>query len=512
MIKYLFFIPLILTTLIFGIDSSHSQEEDPMVIESGEAEYNGKEISLNGNVIVHHELGKVMANQLVIIPSTEKGKKKKFSFLKMKENIKIESKDGGCLTCQEAEIDYAHLKGIFLGNPEQSDVIYKHYKAEVDTNKNPSFILKSDQMEMKLIRSFDSQSQSHKSSIRQIQAKKHVRAYYNQNYLILADLAIYDRITPDQTDSTYESLLLSVEDSNNGVCQIINQNGDTLQSNHVTIDLRNRQLTCSYPKGSLRTGREGENKEPILFSSENLVWNEADNVLSLRKNVKFDQVGFGSLRTNQEIQLHQSLVNDEKKIHSIISLAETEMTYLDEENKLTHKILCHGPLTIDHEHFIVIMKSPTDNQGNITQENQVYFEDLAGEIWADELQLKYQLDGHRLIPLELAMQGHVKILNRFDGHLQESGSVLQYALADNVTYFSKSKEMILSSKGGNRALFFDKVNHLQISAPTLKIFRDIKTNKSSFQGIGDVRFTFIEHEFDQLKERFQLEEQPIKAP
>jgi hypothetical protein len=66
--------------------------------------------------------------------------------------------------------------------------------------------------------------------------------------------------------------------------------------------------------------------------------------------------------------------------------------------------------------------------------------------------------------------------------------------------------MTLAGVNGNRVLFFDKVNNVQMSAPSLKVRHDSSTQKDSIQGLGDVRFTFIEKELEQLKEHFRLEE------
>jgi len=70
-----------------------------------------------------------------------------------------------------------------------------------------------------------------------------------------------------------------------------------------------------------------------------------------------------------------------------------------------------------------------------------------------------------------------------------------------------SQEMILKANRNARVLFYDKVNNIQVSADTLKVNRDPHTNKESIKGTGDVRFTFVQQELDQLREQFNLKDQ-----
>ncbi len=501
-LRQILFLFLGLSSFIFGVDSIQ-EEEEPMIIQSGEAEYDGKEIVLKGDVVIQHELGIISAHQLAVIPSSEKDKNKRFSFLKMKEDIVIDSKESGQLYCQEAEIDYACLKGVFLGNQKQLEVVYTSGKKSKNLEK-PLLILKSGQMQVELTRQYDSEKQSHFASIHQIQADHHVTAHYNQEYLILADRALYQRLPSSSPNTSTEILSLY---SDHRPCRVINENGDQLQADTVTVDLTTRRLMLYHVQGTLYANRDKKKQLPLHFSSENLIWNDIDQVLLLQKQVRLQQEEWGYLETDKEIQIYQSLMDGKRETSMIVAPEETKLTCLDEKNRLLHKMTCHGPLIVDHKNSQIFMQSPFDEQGQVLADKQVYFEDVAGDIYADQVWLNYEnLNGRSLATVLLSMQGHVRLFNRFDGHLQESSSVLQYALADQVDYLSGKKEMVLSGQGGNRVLLFDKGNHMQMSASSLRIHRDEKSHKESIQGIGDVRFTFIEHEFNQLKQRLHLEE------
>jgi lipopolysaccharide export system protein LptA len=479
-----------------------SGQEEPMVIQSGEAEYNGREISLVGQVVVQHELGQLSSHQLKVIPNKDKDKKKRFSFLKLKEDVLIKSKDGSTLACQEADIDYAQLKGIFLGDEKYRDVVYTNQEQQKGSEQDAhvSLIVKSNRMQVKLLRQYDPESQSHKSSIHQMQADQHVRAYYNQDYLVLADHAFYQKLPNDET------LFLYSDTWGEDVCQIKDQNGDQLQANRITVDLIKRQMVLENPRGMIWVKQEDLSLQPVHFSARHSIWDEKEQILLLQQDVKLYQEGFGRIETDKEVKIYQSVIDGKKGIRSIVSNEETDLTYADEKNGTAHKIICHGPLIVDHEHLDIWMNSPVNEEGNSVQDKQVYFEHLAGDVYADQVHIKYEWNNQNLVPTKIIMRGHVLILNRFNGHLQESGSILQYALADLVEYFPNNEEMFLYGQG-QRVLLFDKVNNLQMSAPALRIRRDGTSKKELIQGIGDVRFTFIEHEFTQLKQRFHLAEE-----
>ena len=89
---------------------------------------------------------------------------------------------------------------------------------------------------------------------------------------------------------------------------------------------------------------------------------------------------------------------------------------------------------------------------------------------------------------------------------------MQYALADELEYQPHSQEIVLKAQEGNRVLFFDKINGVQMSAPGLKIHHDSMKRKDTVQGIGDVHFTFVEKELEQLKKRFHLSKKSDDHP
>lgn len=239
---------------------------------------------------------------------------------------------------------------------------------------------------------------------------------------------------------------------------------------------------------------------------------EADEVhydgkaICLKGKVKIKQNQTLCLSTDHEVSIQQGTINGKKTICQIHSPKATHLSYIDAKSGQAHKMTAPGGAILDHEHQEIHLFSLPESSDISKEERQVYLEGLLGEVYADKAVLKYKWEKERMIPEKLTLENHICLKNRFSGHLQESGSILHYALADQVEYFPEKQEMLLSSQGENRVLFFDKVNHVQMSAASLKVQRDPLTNKDSIQGIGDVRFTFMEKELKEFKKHFHLGE------
>ncbi|MBA3722712.1 MAG: hypothetical protein H0W88_09975 [Parachlamydiaceae bacterium] len=501
-----FRLALLATSLIIFNLSGNESLDGPMEINSGEAIYNGQDISLEGNVVIQHGLGKISTHRLSIF--SDKEKKMKFSFVSMNDGVSIELQSGGHLECQKAQIDYLNLHATFLGDENHPDVIYQDEQYQKDkSSKSTPLVLKSHQIKADLIRQYDPKRKSQKTLIREIRSDGNVRAYYNNDYLIFSDFATY-RCSFDNNGIAKNYLTMDVSDPEKNFCVVTNKNGDRIQAPKIDLDTFTKILTFTSPQGTILIQKEGKIPQQIQFTSDALSWNEEEKMLTMQKNIDVQMGDMGDIKTPNELRLYQNETNGKNTVRSIWAKNETELTYKDKNKNFVHKVYCHGPMMIDHEHLTVVMESPKAENGEVPEGKQVYFEDLLGDIYSDSVVLNYSLQEKTLVPSKLLMQGNVKMLNRFDGHIQESSSVLQYALADSVEYDPKNSVMILKGLNGNRVLFYDKVNNLQMSAPALTISRDEKSKRESIKGSGDVRFTFIEHEIDQLRQHFQLKESP----
>ena len=284
------------------------------------------------------------------------------------------------------------------------------------------------------------------------------------------------------------------------MCQIATPDGDLIGAEQIDIDTIKRQLTFVEPAGTLAATKENM---PVAFSAGVLLWNDAEGLLTLRDHVDVSQQGLGNLQTANEVHLIQHIVDGHKALRAIETPGDTLLTYRDDTS--AHTLKCSGPLKVNHQKMETRLYSTTDAAGSVSEDKQVCFKDAKGEIYADKALIKYEYVNRNVTPTKIVLLGNVKIFNRLPVSNDDTTPVLQYLLAERVEFYPLTKEMIFISKNGGRVLFFDKANNLQVSASTLKIVRDKATKKESVKGLGDVRFSFVEHEFDQLRRRFSLD-------
>ena len=481
-------------------------DEPLMVVDSDVADYNGKSMTLSGHVVVEHELGKISADWIQIIPQTIR-KKLRLNTLTMKEDVNIALKDGGHLSCASAFLDYVALKGRFEGGDDQQFVVFNENCPDKNGTLAP-LTVKSKQMLIKIAHCDTGSSQAPHSYISTISANDSVTVNYNNDFIAAADYATYQRL-PLEANNTVQNtqmpgLITLRADTEDAVCQVTNRNKDIIKANTICIDTVKRQLLFSYPKGAIYTPSEKELQNRVDFSAGTMTWDDQNNALTLCDHVTVSQKGIGRITTDKEIRLTQGVHNGMKQLQSIASSGPTTLFYNDDEKELAHTLVCHGLLFVDHKNLQTVMESPRDAKGEVMEGCQVHFQDDMGEIYADKIVIKYALVNNVPAPTRMILEGHVHLMNRCA--IDAEGPYLQFALADRVEYKAEAKEVHLSAKGKGRILFFDKLNNLQVSAPGLKIRRDQVTNKDSVQGIGNVRFSFVEKEFAEMNKYFHLEE------
>lgn len=487
---FLFFIPLV-----------HGSEEF-LVLNSDLADYDGKKITLSGNTIIDHELGNMAAGQIVLTPHHGQ-KKLRFAALDMYDRVKIVFRDGGELNCAFAHIDALEGKGKFLGNPQQEYVIYSESRSGKGGQITP-IVVKSREMEVYLD-GYDSNKENVEDpvsrSISKITAQDNVTVNYNHDIIALADCAVYER-----GSDTSPGVVLMNANEPTGICSVTNCAGDIIYAAQIRIDPAARILTFLAPKGKIHAPAEKKKTSHIDFSSEEMVWNELNDCLMLQGQIMINQEGIGQIVNNNKVNIYRYGLGRRKYLKRIDSPGETVLKYADKSNGAWHTLTSYGSLCVDHENLQTILESPRGINGEVLEDKQVYFEDRLGEIYADRAVISYDYINHAIVPAKLTLTGNVKILNRTAADEQDRGKFLQYALTDHLEYFPLKNKMHLKGNG-HRVLFFDKANNVKVSAPALRILRDPDSKKDSIQGFGDVRFSFIEEELEELRKHFNLPEE-----
>ena len=457
-----------------------------------------KQMRLTGDVVMDNEQGTLFADEIIMKPLSE-GKKVRLGVLEMNRNVKLALKDGGELNCARALLDYQALVGNFFGDTNQEFVVYReNCRDKNQTGRQLPLVIKSRKMTFVLNKA---------RQISNIVAENQVTVDYDHNFIAAADYATYQRSPLEGISAANISMpgqIILKPNEINGICKITNQNGDIMTAHQIDIDTIQQQVCFSYPKGELYTSRPDRSAEKIDFSSDIMVMDKKNNKMTLREHVVIHQKGLGQLTSEKEVTFFQRLIGGKNQISSIESLGKTILTRVDLNKNFTYTITSHGKLIVDHPNLLITMVSPRDSHGMIMEGQQVFFQDPMGEIYADQANIQYNWADKALIPGKMTLSGHVRFLDSSSAQNGIHSPLSKYALSDKLEYFPDLQEAIFTADKGSRVLFYSKANDLQVSAPALKIRRDEITKKESIKGIGDVRFSFIEHEFEQLKQRFSL--------
>ncbi len=501
----IYYLSLLFSSL-WAFTENPIQKNDTIIANSEEAYYDDKGINLVGQVIVEHAIGQVSAQNLTIHPSIDREKKNKLNFLKINRNIHITFKEaGGELYCQQAEIDYAQMSGIFLGNSDYPDVIYLKQKGE-HQKARPSFELKSRQMTFQLTQD-KTTSASNQMLVKRIEANEHVRFCYNSDYLFMADSAVYQCIS-NASSSHIAGLITLSSKEKNSICEVTNLNGDHLFANSIHINTIERQLWMSQPQGILYLQRLSRSNQTLEFSSDELTWDDQQQTLLLKGHVHIVLNHALHIRTTHELTLKQITVDGKKTLQFLKAPQDTTISYFDLRKENNHVIYCPGSLLIDNKQQKMTLQGSSPMKDGENKIQQVSLDEALREMHADQVHIHYAWNQQHLILKKIILEGNVCLMSHFDSHIHESKSNLHCALTDYLEYFPKEQEMILTGTNGQRVLVFDRINHIQMSAPALKIHYNFSTKKHTIQGLGDVRLTFIEKELEQLKCYFPLTKSP----
>lgn len=316
-----------------------------------------------------------------------------------------------------------------------------------------------------------------------VEAHKNVSLVFNSTFTVTGDVASFSKGEVHVLGNYAKCLLTSLA-------------GDRVQSDKIDVSLNTGILEMDNPEGFLYPIKE--DPVPLKFSSENLLWNHRQNQLILHSDVEILHPTLGHLKNPDEVHIFRAEGKGGGSFEKIISEGHSTLTRKDLQTQRLYTLVCEGRVLLDHVNGQVelVASDPVTNP--------VHLKDEYGEVFADTAQIFYTPTPGRLQnPHKIVLKGNVKIINR-SSLLSDTSAVMHMALADKVEINPASNEMVFYATRGKRALFYDKGNDIQISAPKLTVRRNQQTKKESFEGAGDVRFTFQDREISLLREKFSL--------
>lgn len=428
---------------------------------------------------LEHEFGTISANSLVALkdPSQDQFKGRWLG------DVMIKSQNRGSLACQVADIDLQQGVGHFY-NQDHSLVVYNY------SNENPKkqdITITSKKMALK----------TSEKAINQLTAYEDVTIVCGDQWVAKGDHVFYDNNELGDT-------LLTLKANPNSKCHLTTSDDNQLDATAVFITPQKRQAIFFDVTGRLSSHANSTNGfEPVLYTCKQLTWEDEKGLLTLVDDVKVTEAKHGTIVTDGVLRVFKEVDDTKGSLKRLESEGNTVLNLRDNQGKV-HCITCFGKAVIDHENLQTTLTSPKDPYGMVPKNQQVFFHDDLGEIYADTLMIDYVIHEGNPIIKELRLHGDVKIYNHSELDAEKNKVYFEYALADAIIYTPDNQEINLTTSGkGRRVLFFDKINNLQVSAPALTLKRDQKTQQDSIQGKGDVRFNFAKHEWEEIRKQFQ---------
>lgn len=436
---------------------------------------------LSGDVTVKNDLG-ILKAENIKIDNTEKNGPISCSRCLLEDRVYISFTNGDQLNCDRADINCESLQGVFLSQEETPKVVYHHVV-------NDSFFqISSHQMNASLVSNTENEESSF--SLDRVDARRDVSLNYSDRLFITADQTVYSRKTG------IVDIYVDIDSS----CTVTDDLGNCIFADHITADMNDSIITLFYPQGVVSSAGEEERFSKMWFSAKTLKWEKNSLQCSLSGGVDVELEEIGRLQNDDEVRF--VYYRDDGHIHlsRIEGEGNTALFYRDPMSIFDREIFCYGRFAIDHQKKEIRLSGP-DNGDGVQENLQIVFRDGRGEIHADKAFITYSYDGHHLKPQKFALAGNVRLSNRLP--LDDTPLAhVQYVLADRVDVFPDTKEMRFRAAPGRRVLFLDRKNELEISAPALQIVRDQETNKETFKGIGDVRFSLAEKELVEIQKKF----------
>ncbi|MGM0440279.1 MAG: hypothetical protein ACQEP8_04095 [Chlamydiota bacterium] len=468
------------------------------------ARYDGKNLLLNGNVVIDHPLGQVASGAASVIGSYTV-KDEPYQIIKLQDGVTISLENGSQLLCNFGDINARTCSCVFAGTLPHNFVTYKDKYYDHNNHEIP-IELKCLNMNVKLSSKPYNDHKLPNYFISNIYAQNAVSIQYGSQLLAFADQAIYHRIKQNYSSSgskQFSGLIFLHPVGEKGTCRLQNQLGDYVDSNEIRVDTNTQKLSGTGSQGELTFSQGDLQSESMHFAADNITWDALQDTLTLEHNIFLKHKKAGKFNCDGEMTFYRSDANKENSWNKIISTGASKWSYLDILSGNFHTISCKKTFLIDLNDQSIIMESP-DNQDILPRQMQVSYQDRFGKIHGDTLTMNYKVIDNQIRPNKMILKGNVQILNDTPFDADDDNTVLQYALAEIAEYNPDTETVELRASQNCRVLFFDEINNVQVSADSITIKRDEVTGKESISSQGNVRLAFSDDEFLKLKNNFNV--------
>jgi hypothetical protein len=497
-VKYPLLSFILCASVLFANEAPVNQDGS---LSSTNASYDGNFLTLTGNVSLDHGLGK-MSSEEASLQRQEVGNDFPFSQILLRKNVSLLLKNSAQISCARADLDFTALKGSLFAE-ENGQVVYSDQIKKKKGGEAIALILGSQSIDL----NFSKHAQEGKKTeydIDHILAMGGVAIDYAGNFHLLAHHALYRRALSKDNKTAhreFQGTLTAYPKDETSQCRLSHE-GDEIFADMVDIDLLNSKISLLHPKGVLATSvlPHLENTK-TSFQSDYLYWDENKNILTLKGHISINEAAFGSLQTQDEVQMTMKMANGKRQLKKVDAKGESTLIYQDAYNT-THKLISHGAVHLDRDKLKGTIDSP-EKEGVTPIDKQLYYEETEVAFYADHAALEYAIDGDALYPSLLTLKGNIRLFSH------DPLKPLRFGSADRLTYSLTTRTLILSANPGKKVLFWDETQGIRLSAPEVHIVYDSERKEQSVKGIGAVQFSFTPEEQSRLLALFpQLQARP----
>lgn len=469
-----------------GNKRAESSLDEFLSIESDFLDYDGESLSLEGHVFLEHEWGKIVTDYAVLLRDAVLSKAAPYRTFKLMNNVSLEMRGGGSLHCADAELDIQSLTGKFLGGGPEHAVAYFDSVLDAAGGRVP-VQMESAQMHL------DLKVQDKILDMDHVHAEGDVRLYYGALYAAFADEALFVK----EKAPTFSGSVVLTPKGKMGRCCVEYTGGDCIHASRIFLSGGREELLCRNARGKVLSFPGHE----VDISAGSLLWKEKDCSLTLKEHVLFDDKVGVEIEVEDELSVLWEPSQTGRYIRELQSTGETYLTMGRENQDHWHSLFCSGGIHINHLAMKALLFSVFEN-GSVLEGKQVVFQDKMGQVRGDTVVLEYEMREGRPQLLKMLITGNVRMLNQVLDPKGLTSDHVRYALADEAEICFKTMEMQLRSKEGGHVLYADKERNVQMSAQTIKAYREPSSGLEFIEGIGTVRCLFDEKELECLKQAF----------
>ncbi|MCP5505582.1 MAG: hypothetical protein H7A38_01705 [Chlamydiales bacterium] len=412
-------------------------------LSSDHASYDGDTLILSGHVQVEHDLGTLKADKARL----NKGDSPyHFSTIQLDDQVSIFFDTQGNLYAENAFIDMETLSGTFTS--KDYPIIYKGTDYDLYCKKMTLSLEETDRH----------------TSIKNITADGDVHIENHNGVTIDADHTSYS-----------QNILMATGES---PC-ILKQEEDQVDAKTIYYDLDTTLLTLEDPKGRLSSlFFPDDPQRHCNFSSRLLVWDQKQDLLTLKRDISIEDPAFGKLEGDHLFSLKERKLFGKRTLQSIETEGKTTLTTHDNET-----LINYGTMRLDRDELVITCQNPPDQRLKYEKEDLLLF--------ADSARIEYAFQGLEMKPHAIYLDGNVQILSH------DLSRPLRKGIADHIFHDPVTKQTHLIADEGSHVLFWDEEKKLSLSAPEILIEHG---EEDLVKGLGTVRFTFTEEEGKKIDE------------